>query len=182
MVALHAFCDADWAGNPDDRRSSTGYGIFIGQCLVSWSSKKQPIVSRSSTEAEYRGLALTTADVYWIRMLLRELHISLSSPLTLWCDNLSAISLASNPIFHARTEHIEIDYYFIREKVVNKDIVVRFINTRNQVADIFTKGHTADRFRALCDKLLVCSLPNNLREGVKDDKDINPYLPTNQDT
>ena len=115
-------------------------------------------------------------------MLLRELHIYLPSPPTLWCDNLSAMSLASNLIFHARTKHIKIDYHFIREKVVNKDVVVRYINTHNQVADIFTKGHTADRFCILHDKLWVCSLPINLKESVKDIKDITPVLPTNQDT
>jgi hypothetical protein len=115
-------------------------------------------------------------------MLLRELHIYLPSPPTRWCDNLSAMSLASNPIFHARTKHIKIDYHFIREKVVNKDVVVRYINTCNQVADIFTKGHTADQFSILRDKLLICSLPTNLREGVKDIKDIIVMLPTNQDT
>jgi hypothetical protein len=89
------------------------------------------------------------------------------------------MSLASNLIFHAQTKHIEIDYHFNWEKVVNKDVVVRYINTCNQVADIFTKGHTADHFCILRDKLLVCSLPTNLREDVKD---INPVLPTNQDT
>jgi len=75
-VALHAFYDADWAGNPD-RRSSSGYDIYIGQCLVSWSYKKQPIASRSITKAEYRSLTLMTVEVYWICMLLRELHIYL---------------------------------------------------------------------------------------------------------
>jgi len=89
------------------------------------------------------------------------------------------MSLASNPIFHARTKHIKIDYHIIREKVVNKDVVVRYINTHNQVADIFIKGHTADRFCILRDKLLVCSLPINLKESVKD---ITPVLSTNQDT
>jgi histone deacetylase 1/2 len=83
IVALHAFCDVDWASKPDDRRSSSGYDIYFGQCLVSWSSKKQHVVSRSNTEAAYWSLALTTAKVYWIYMLLRELHIYLPSPLTL---------------------------------------------------------------------------------------------------
>jgi hypothetical protein len=75
-ITMHAYCDSDWAGNPDNRRSTTGYGVFLGTNLISWCSKKQSVVSRSSTEAEYRSMAHTTAELYWLRMLLQELHIN----------------------------------------------------------------------------------------------------------
>jgi hypothetical protein len=85
-LLLNAFCDADWAGNPDDKRSTSGYGIFLVSNLISWSAKKQSVVSRSSTEAEYRSMCLTTAEMYWLRMLFKELHLPLLSSPTLWCE------------------------------------------------------------------------------------------------
>jgi len=148
-LQLNAFCDSDWAGCPDDRRSTTGFAVFLGDCLVSWSAKKQAVVSRSSTEAEYRSLSTTTAELFWLRMLFKELCISLTVAPVLWCDNISALALASNPVFHARTKHIEVDYHFIREKVFNRDIILKFISTLDQVADVFTKGLPSSRFTYL---------------------------------
>jgi hypothetical protein len=95
-LTFNAYCDADWASNPDDKCSTTGYGIFLGSNLISWSAKKQNVVSRSSIEAEYRSMCLTITEMYWIRMLLKELHLPLLSPPTLWCDNSGALALASN--------------------------------------------------------------------------------------
>ena len=166
-IELNAYCDSDWAGDPDDRRNTTGYGVFLGTNLISWSSKKQGVVSRSSTEAEYRSMAHTTAELYWLRMIFHDLKITLPTTPNLWCDNIGAIALASNPVFHARMKHIEIDYHFIREKVINRDIQVKHISTKNQIADLFTKGHSATRFTLLRSNLSVCILPNSLRWGVR---------------
>jgi hypothetical protein len=123
---IHAFADSDWAGCPDDRRSTFGYLVFLGNNLISWSSKKQSTVARSSTEAEYRGLVMVTTEVVWLKIVFHELGIEISAPI-LWCDNLGATFLASNLAFHARTKHIELDYHFVREKVAAGAIHVRFI-------------------------------------------------------
>jgi hypothetical protein len=163
---LQAFCDSDGAGSPDDRRSTFGFGVFLGPCPVSWNAKKQAVVSRSSTKAEYRALALTTAELFWLRMLFKELGIRLHQAPTLWCDNVSALALASNPVYHARTKHIEVDYHFIREKVVNGDILLKFISTLDQTTDIFTKGLSSARFAELKSKLMVTALPIRLRGDV----------------
>ena len=125
------FTDSDWAGNPVDRRSTTGFLIFLGNNLLTWASKKQPIVSRSSTEAEYRALAVGAVELAWLKMLLRDLGVYISHAPVLWCDNTSAISFASNLVFHARTTHVEIDYHFVREKVVRGDLSVKFISTND---------------------------------------------------
>jgi hypothetical protein len=166
-LQLNAFCNSDWASCPDDHRSTTRFVVFLGDCLVSWSAKKQAVVSRSSTEAEYRSLSITTAELFWLRMLFKEIKIFLSVALVLWCDNISALALASNPVFHARTKHIEVDYHFVREKILNHDILIKFISTNDQVADVFTKGLSSARFLTLKSKLMVVSSPIILRGAVK---------------
>ena len=139
-VFISAFSDADWAGNPDDRRSTGGYAVFLGSNMVSWNSRKQPTVSRSCTEAEYKSIANATAEVIWIQVLLRELGINSDCCPSLWCDNISATYLAANPVFHGRTKHVEVDYHFVRERVATKQLDVWFISSRDQLADIFTKA------------------------------------------
>uniref|UniRef100_A0A2N9E5R8 Integrase catalytic domain-containing protein n=1 Tax=Fagus sylvatica TaxID=28930 RepID=A0A2N9E5R8_FAGSY len=161
---LTVFTDADWAGNPVDRRSTTGFLVFLGNNLITWASKKQPTVSRSSTEAEYRSLAVGAAEVAWIRMLLSDLHVFLSECPLIWCDNTSAISLASNPVFHARTKHVEVDYHFVQERVVRGDLKVQFIPTVDQLADLLTKALPTPRFVQLANKLLH-SFSRHLFEG-----------------
>jgi len=115
-------------------------------------------------------MALVTAELYRFRMLLQDLGISLSSPPTLWCYNVGAMSLASNPVFHAKTKHIEVDYHFIREKVHNIDILVRHISTHDHMENVFTKGHTTSRFMFLRYKLMVIPIPVSLQGNVKQKK------------
>ena len=111
-------------------------------------------MAHSSAEAEYRSLATTTAELCWLRMLFCDLHIPLTQQPQLFSDNVSALALASNPVFHARTKHVEIDYHVVCEKVLLKDLVIHFVASEDQEADMFTKGLTSTRFIKFRDKLM----------------------------
>ncbi|CAL9006084.1 unnamed protein product [Prunus brigantina] len=150
---LSAYSDSDWAGDINTRRSTTGFVVYLGSNPVSWQSKKQGSVSRSSTEAEYKALANASADVVWIRQLLVDLHVYLSEPPILYCDNLSALALSSNPIYHSRIKHLDIDFHFIRERVQRRDFLVQYIPTDEQVADVLTKGLHGPVFSKHCTNL-----------------------------
>ncbi|XP_021980138.1 uncharacterized mitochondrial protein AtMg00810-like [Helianthus annuus] len=157
--ALLAYTDADWAGCPDTRRSTSGYCIYLGDNLVSWSSKRQPTISRSSAEAEYRGVANVVAEICWLRNLLLELHRPLSKATIVYCDNVSAIYLSGNPVQHQRTKHIELDIHFVREQVQRGQVRVLHVPSRCQVADIFTKGLPRVLFEDFRSSLSIRSPP-----------------------
>ena len=140
ISTLLSYTDADWGGCPDTRRSTSGYCVFLGDNLISWSAKRQPTVSKSSAEAEYRGVANVVSETCWIRNLLLELHCPINTATLVYCDNISAVYLAGNPVHHQRTKHIEIDIHFVREKVKRGDVRVLHVPSRYQIADIFTKG------------------------------------------
>ena len=112
----------------------------MGDNLISWSSKRQATLSRSSAEAEYRGIANVVSESYWLRNLLLELHCPIPKATLVFCDNVSAIFLSGNPVQHQRTKHIEMDIHFVREKVARGQVRVLHVPTRFQIADIFTKG------------------------------------------
>ena len=162
---LRAYSDSDWAGCPSTRRSTGGFCTFLGQNLISWSSKKQPTVSKSSTEAEYRALSETASELAWISMLLKELGISLPVTPQLFGDNLSSIYLTANPAFHRRTKHFETDYHYVRERVALGSLVVRHIPARLQLADIFTKSLPTAAFQSLRYKLGVDYHPTHSLKG-----------------
>ena len=125
----------------------------LGDNLLVWSSKKQTVVAHFVGEAEYRAMAQGVADILWLKSLLTELGYPFPSTPILWCDNLVAKSISKNPVFHSRTNHIEVDVHFVREKVEYGDMEIRYVPSQHQVADIFTKELPKDRFLFLCNKL-----------------------------
>ena len=133
------YCDADWAGDPSDRKSISGYTAILSGAAISWSSKKQATVSLSSTEAEYIAAARATQEATWIHTFLSEIGHPLKKPITLYVDNQSAIKLIQNPVAHDRTKHIDIKYHFIRDAQARGIIKVEYCPTNDQVADVLTK-------------------------------------------
>jgi hypothetical protein len=141
---LAGYTDADWVGNAADRR----YAFSIGSAAVVWSSKKQPTVALSSTEAEGRGAAVAKCKAIWLKRLLNDLHEEVSDPTVIYCNNLSSIQLAKNLVFHAlQTKHIEVHCHFVRERVLSGEVELQYVPTDRQIADIFTKPLGLDKLR-----------------------------------
>lgn len=162
---LHGFSDSDYAADLVSRKSISGNAFFLGNGAISWCSKKQNTVSLSSTEAEYKALTTSACEAIWLKRCLQELGFYGScDPTPIFCDNTSAESLAKNPILHQRTKHIEVREHFIREKVHDGDIVLHHCNTKENVADIFTKALGKELFFKHRAGLGMMELP--LREGV----------------
>ena len=132
--------------------------MFIGGNLISWKNKKQDIVVRSSAEVEYRAMVLATCELIWLKHLLQELRFGKDVQMKLICDNQAALHISSNPVFQERTKHIEVDCHFIREKIASGCMTTSFVNSNDQLADIFTKSLRGPRIKYICDKLSAFDL------------------------
>ncbi|RVW74747.1 Retrovirus-related Pol polyprotein from transposon RE1 [Vitis vinifera] len=156
--SIEVYTDADWVGAVDDRRSTSGYFTFVGGNLVTWKSKKQNVVARSSAEAEFRGMALRLCEALWLRLLLQDLGYLSRQPIRLFCDNKAACDIAHNPVQHDRTKHVEVDRFFIKEKLDDKIVELPKIRSENQLADILTKAVSSQVFSKFLDKLGMCDI------------------------
>ncbi|CAL8156128.1 unnamed protein product [Prunus armeniaca] len=157
-LRIKGFTDADWAGNVTDRRSTSGYFTFVSGNLVTWRSKKQNVVLRSSAEAEFRGMAHGVCEVLWLRKLLGGLGFIAKEATRLYCDNKSAREIAENPVQHDRTKHVEVDRHFIKEKLEKKIISIPFMNSEEQLADILTHAVCSRSFGDSLIKFGMCDI------------------------
>eukprot|EP00253_Pinus_taeda_P018100 PITA_18100 len=152
-LIIQAFTDADWARSIYDRKSTSRAAFYLGGCLVSWLSKKQTSILLSTAEAEYITVATSCTQVLWMKQTLQDLQVQFSEPISIFCDNTSAISVSKNPVMHSKTKHILIKYHFVREQVAEKNIKLEYVGTKEQIADIFTKPLPHEAFEYLRQKL-----------------------------
>ncbi|XP_073057005.1 secreted RxLR effector protein 161-like [Primulina eburnea] len=154
---LKAYCDADFGGYKVDRKSTSGTCFFLGNCLVSWFSKKQNCVALSTTEAEYMAAGSCCAQILWMKYQLLDYGVTFSK-IPIFCDNTSTICLTKNPVQHSRTKHIDIRHHFIRDHIEQNDVELHYVDTKNQIADIFTKPLDESTFTRLRGELGMIEL------------------------
>ena len=165
---LTCFSDADWASSLDDRKSTSAYVLFLGHTPISWSSKKQSAIARSSTEVEYRALAIAAAESMWLLSLFQEMKFTLPQPPLLLCDNLGTTQLSFNLVQHSRMKHIQIDIHFVRDLVEKKFLNVWHVHTNDQLADLLTKPLSRQMTDYLRDKIGLSDGSPFLRGRIKE--------------
>ena len=146
---LVSYTNLDWTGGIDDRKSTSGETFYLGHCLVSWSSKKQPLVSLSIAEESYIAEATCCTQVIWMRKTLEDIQVKYDEPTPIFCDNTSAIHISKNPVMHSKTTNIPIKFHFLREHVTKKNIRLEYVETKEKIAYIFTKPLPREIFEFL---------------------------------
>ncbi|KAK9672332.1 hypothetical protein RND81_12G093600 [Saponaria officinalis] len=150
VLDVKAYSDPDWGQCAFTSKSLSGYCVFIGSSLMSWKTKKQRTVSKSTAEAEYRIMSYTTSEIVWIVNLLKDLKVEVPLPVPLYCDNRAAEHIAHNPVFHERTKHLDIDCHYVRDKLQEGLLMPQHVHTSEQLADLMTKALRAQRHKFLC--------------------------------
>lgn len=168
LICLHAFTDADQAGDKDDYVSTIGYIVYLGRNPISQCSTKQRTLARSSTEVEYHAIAATTVEVLWVINSLTELGLSSSARSTIYCDNIGATYVAANPKFHSKMKHLGLDYHFVHENVQSGNLRVSYISSNDQLADALTKSLARAPFQTLMSKITLAIRPTILQGDDQD--------------
>lgn len=161
--SISIFTDADWGGSKKDMRSTSGYATYLWGNLVTWRSKKQTVVARSSAEAELRALALGICEGLWIKRVLLDLGYIESINIRVYCDNMSAINMAENPMHHDKSKHVEIDRHFIKEKIEDKTISIQYIPSCEQVL-LYFNVYSSNLVVSIYTPSLKGSVENNSRK------------------
>ena len=154
-LTLHEYTNANWAGSVDNRKSTSGVAFYMGSRLVSQFSKRQSSIALSTAEAEYVSIASCCTQLLWMMQTLQDIQITCTPPISILCDNTSAISISKNPVMHSKTKHIPIKYHFLREQVLEQKVKLEYVPSKEQVAAIFTKPLPRETFEYLRQKLGV---------------------------
>ena len=157
-LTLHAYTYANWAGSVDDRKSTSGGSFYMGSRLVSWFSKKQISIALSTAEVEYVATTSCCTQLLWMMQTLQDIQITCTPPISILCDNTSAINISKNPIMHSKTKHIPIKYHFIREQVLEKKVKLEYVPSKEYDFDIFTKPLPRETFEYLRQELGVAAV------------------------
>lgn len=145
-LKVKTYFDAKWDGSVDDRKSTSGYAFFTGDCLVSWLNRKQSSISFSTAEVEYVVVADFCTQIIWMKEAFKDVNIETKQKITIFYDNTSATSLCNNPVMHSKTKHIPIAYHFLREQVAEHNIKLEYVNTKEKIVDIFIKPLPREAF------------------------------------